>query len=74
MIPATLKNGQQKLAESLVGKWVRFRHRQPKDDPPFFVDKAFPNGMVHLEGVFGGEFAPHLFVIVDPPAKRKESQ
>lgn len=50
------------LAESLVGRYVRFAHLPAETKPtPIRVCAATSAGMVELEG-WAGEFAPHLFV------------
>lgn len=51
------------LAWSLVGKKVRFRH-DPPDVGPRLVTEATSDGMIEIEG-FGGQFAPHLFSVVE---------
>jgi hypothetical protein len=59
---------QKQLAESLVGKHVRFRPL-PKDmqPTPILVIEAV-NGMIRLAG-WTGYFAPHLFDVVEAPKK-----
>jgi len=60
-------------AEALVGKYVRLKVL-PKDSQaaPLRVNEALPNGMIRLTG-WAGYFAPHLFVVVDPPKKARKS-
>ena len=53
-------------AEALVGKYVRFFHLAKSQATPIRVACATDKGMIVLEG-WVGEFAPHLFVVVDPP-------
>jgi len=65
---------QKDQAEALAGKYVRFRHLPAKIKPtPVLVTKVLSNGMIRLFG-WSGDFAPHLFVVVDPPAKKKRSR
>jgi hypothetical protein len=58
--PEILK--QKDLALSLVGKRVRFRHQT--DYEARFVTTVLHDGMIVVEGLTG-EFAPHLFVVVE---------
>lgn len=51
---------RKKLAIELIGKTVRFAH----EDIPRRVQSISFDGMVSIEG-FGGEFAPHLFKVVE---------
>jgi hypothetical protein len=53
-------------AEALVGKYVRFAHLSESKASPVRVVRATDKGMIVLEG-WVGEFAPHLFVVVDGP-------
>jgi hypothetical protein len=53
-------------AEALVGKYVRFAHLPKSKATPIRVIRATDKGMIVLER-WAGEFAPHLFVVVDPP-------
>jgi hypothetical protein len=67
----TLADVQRELAESLVGKHVRFAHLPDTSQaPPIYVRGATANGMVLLEG-FAGYFAPHLFVVWEPSESRR---
>jgi len=61
------------LARELVGKHVRFRHL-PKDSEarPILVSGAQKN-MISLVGHVG-LYAPHLFVVVDPPKEAKHGR
>ena len=51
---------QREAALALVGKLVRFGHRDDVPENYNLVLRAI-NGMVEIDG-FSGEFAPHLFV------------
>jgi hypothetical protein len=49
------------------GDYVRFAHLPRAAKPsPVMVTKILPNGMIRLLG-WGGDFAPHLFVVVEGP-------
>jgi hypothetical protein len=57
-------------AQALVDKYVRFAHLPENSQAlPILVLSAESNGMIRLAG-WAGLFAPHLFVVVDPPKKR----
>jgi len=60
---------QHPTAEDLVGKHVRLAN-SPKA-PVLYVDHAYRNGMIHLLG-WQGQYAPHLFVVVEAPAKEQK--
>ena len=57
------------LANALVGKRVRFNHMTDRDART--VLRATEDGMVEVEG-FGGQFAPHLFKIVQAQSRQGE--
>jgi hypothetical protein len=59
----TMKSAQRTLAQSLVGKLVRFNHMK---EPYGIVLRATHDDMVEIEG-HGGYFAPHLFQVVESP-------
>jgi hypothetical protein len=49
----------------LVGKWVRFNH-EPEGAAHWVATTKGDGSMVELLD-FSGWFAPHLFVLVEPP-------
>jgi hypothetical protein len=53
---------QKDAGLALLGKYVRFAHRQ--FDGPRRVTGVGWNGMVMLDGM-SGEFAPHLFIVAE---------
>lgn len=53
---------RKKEALALSGKRIRFAHMP--EDAEVRITSICWNGMVTLEG-FAGEFAPHLFVVVE---------
>jgi hypothetical protein len=57
---------QRLAAADLVGKYVRFAHMPEEIKPTPIRVTGARNGMIELEG-WAGEFAPHLFVEVEPP-------
>jgi len=57
----TMKSAQLALAQSLVGKLVRFNHMQ---EPYGIIVRATNDGMVAFDSD-GAYFAPHLFQIVE---------
>lgn len=61
------------LANSLVGKRVRFRYlRADSKAKATRVVEALPPGFIRLEGRYG-YFRPRLFVVVDSCAQNKEA-
>jgi hypothetical protein len=54
---------QKKLALSLIGKPLAFAHR-PAGIGALKIESVGSTGMVTLQG-WSGEFAPHLFVVLD---------
>lgn len=50
-----------------AGEYVRFKHLPKNVEPaPLLVTHVHANGMIRLLG-WAGDFAPHLFVVVDGP-------
>lgn len=50
-----------------AGGYVRFRYLPANIKPtPLLVTHVHANGMIRLLG-WAGDFAPHLFVVVDGP-------
>lgn len=58
---------QKDLAFSLMGKDVRFAHESPESYTAHRVQSINHSGMVTLHPDSGmvGEFAPHLFVVLE---------
>jgi hypothetical protein len=53
--------------------WVRVKILPANCRPtPLLVTKILPNGMIRLLG-WAGDFAPHLFVKVDPPQTKRSA-
>jgi hypothetical protein len=58
------KAKQKDLAFSLAGKPLRFNHQGP-DAPWLFIQTINQDGMVTLREGYDGEFAPHLFTVIE---------
>lgn len=59
---------QKDLALSLIGKDLRWAHDACGECGVVRIQSVGWNGMVTLQG-WSGEFAPHVFVIIDAEAK-----
>ncbi len=54
-------------AEAMVGRYVRLAHLPANfHATPILVVASTTKGMICLEG-HAGEFAPHLFVVIEGP-------
>jgi hypothetical protein len=62
---------QKDLAMGLIGKTIRFNHLT-EAGPDCRVTSIGWNGMVTIEG-WAGEFAPHVFTIVEAPPPRSSA-